>query len=136
MHPLWPLRKACQNVEVNETLSINWEDPNPRVLWNGGSTIGESSCVSCGHCVTVCPCNALMEKTMLGHAGLLTAIRESALSGMIDEVKGVEPETGYFLLVEMRTPPRGGIGVASATSCLLLPISTGAILAGQMLTSS
>jgi formate dehydrogenase major subunit len=58
--------EACQNVEVNETLSINWEDPNPRVLWDGGSTIGESSCVSCGHCVTVCPCNALMEKTMLG----------------------------------------------------------------------
>ena len=35
--------EACQNVEVNETLSINWEDPNPRVLWDGGSTIGESS---------------------------------------------------------------------------------------------
>jgi predicted molibdopterin-dependent oxidoreductase YjgC len=35
-----------------------------------------------------------MEKTMLGHAGFLTAIRESALSGMIDGVKGVEPETG------------------------------------------
>src|SRR5882724_11229343 len=27
--------EACQNVEVNETLSINWEDPNPRVLWDG-----------------------------------------------------------------------------------------------------
>jgi predicted molibdopterin-dependent oxidoreductase YjgC len=39
--------EACQNVEVNETLSINWEDPNPRVLRNGGSTIQESSCVWC-----------------------------------------------------------------------------------------
>ena len=58
--------EACQNVEVNETLSINWEDPHPRVLWDGGKPIGESSCVSCGHCVTVCPCNALMEKSMLG----------------------------------------------------------------------
>jgi formate dehydrogenase major subunit len=66
--------EACQNVEVNETLSINWDDPHPRVLWDGGSTIGESSCVSCGHCVTVCPCNALMEKSMLGHAGFLTGI--------------------------------------------------------------
>jgi NAD-dependent dihydropyrimidine dehydrogenase PreA subunit len=28
--------EACQNVEVNETLSINREDPNPRVLWDGG----------------------------------------------------------------------------------------------------
>jgi len=27
--------EACQNVQVNETLSINWEDPHPRVLWDG-----------------------------------------------------------------------------------------------------
>ena len=93
--------EACQNVEVNETLSINWEDPNPRVLWDGGSTIGESSCVSCGHCVTVCPCNALMEKSMLGHAGFLTSIRKSALSGMIDVVKGIEPETGYGAILQV-----------------------------------
>ena len=87
--------EACQNVEVNETLSINWDDPHPRVLWDGGSTIGESSCVSCGHCVTVCPCNALMEKSMLGHAGFLTGISKRALNSMIDVVKGVEPETGF-----------------------------------------
>jgi formate dehydrogenase major subunit len=93
--------EACQNVEVNETLSINWEDPNPRVLWDGGSTIGESSCVSCGHCVTVCPCNALMEKTMLGQAGFLTSLRKSALAGMIDVVKGVEPETGYSTILQV-----------------------------------
>ena len=93
--------EACQNVEVNETLSINWEDPNPRVLWDGGSTIGESSCVSCGHCVTVCPCNALMEKTMLGHAGFLTSLKKSALDGMIEIVKGVEPETGYGSILQV-----------------------------------
>ena len=93
--------EACQNVEVNETLSINWEDPHPRVLWDGGSTIGESSCVSCGHCVTVCPCNALMEKTMLGHAGFFTQLRKSALKGMIEVVKGVEPETGYGTILQV-----------------------------------
>src|SRR4030088_901601 len=87
--------EACQNVEVNETLSINWEDEHPRVLWDGGTTIEGSSCVSCGHCVTVCPCNALMEKSMLGHAGFLTGISKRALNSMIDVVKGVEPETGY-----------------------------------------
>src|ERR1700719_3948296 len=93
--------EACQNVEVNETLSINWEDPNPRVLWDGGSTIQESSCVSCGHCVTVCPCNALMEKSMLGHAGFLTSLRKSTLKGMIDVVKGIEPETGYGMILQV-----------------------------------
>jgi formate dehydrogenase major subunit len=93
--------EACQNLQVNETLSINWEDPNPRVLWDGGSTIGESSCVSCGHCVTVCPCNALMENSMLGHAGFFTALPKPALEGMIDVVKGVEPETGYGAILQL-----------------------------------
>src|SRR5882724_10067322 len=87
--------QACQDVQVNETLSINWEDEHPRVLWDGGSPIGESSCVSCGHCVTVCPCNALMEKSMIGHAGFLTKLPKKALKGMIDIVKQVEPEVGY-----------------------------------------
>src|SRR6267142_1452585 len=98
---------ACQNVEVNETLSINWEDPNPRVLWDGGSTIGESSCVSCGHCVTVCPCNALMEKSMLGHAGFLTAHPKRALKGMIDVVKGIEPEAGYGTILRVSEAEEG-----------------------------
>ena len=93
--------EACQNVEVNETLSINWEDPHPRVLWDGGKPIGESSCVSCGHCVTVCPCNALMEKSMLGQAGFLTGIPKRALNGMIDIIKGIEPDTGYGTIMKI-----------------------------------
>ncbi|MGH9404568.1 MAG: formate dehydrogenase subunit alpha [Terriglobia bacterium] len=87
--------EACQNVQVNETLTIRWEDERPRVLWDGGAPIGESSCVSCGHCVTVCPCNALMEKSMLGHAGFLTALPGPILDSMIKIVKGIEPETGF-----------------------------------------
>jgi formate dehydrogenase major subunit len=93
--------EACQDLQVNETLSIDWEDPHPRVLWDGGSSIGESSCVSCGHCISVCPCNALMEKSMLGHAGFFTALPKPALSGMIDVVKGVEPETGYGAILKL-----------------------------------
>jgi formate dehydrogenase major subunit len=93
--------EACQNVQVNETLSINWEDPHPRVQWDGGSTIGESSCVSCGHCISVCPCNALMEKSMLGHAGFFTALPKTTLGDMIDVVKGVEPETGYGAILQL-----------------------------------
>src|SRR5882724_10451075 len=93
--------EACQNVEVNETLSIRWEDPHPRVLWDGGKPIGESSCVSCGHCINVCPCNALMEKSMVGKAGFLTALPKNALEGMIDIVKGVEPDTGYGAILKV-----------------------------------
>ena len=93
--------EACQNVEVNETLSINWEDPNPRVLWDGGKPIGESSCVSCGHCVTVCPCNALMEKSMLGQAGYMSGLPKSILGPMIDIIKGIEPDMGYGMILNV-----------------------------------
>jgi formate dehydrogenase major subunit len=93
--------QACQNVEVNETLSINWEDENPRVMWDGGSPIGQSSCVSCGHCVTVCPCNALMEKSMLGEAGIFSGLPKSALKGMIEVVKQIEPEMGFGSILKV-----------------------------------
>ncbi len=87
--------ESCQNVQVNETLTIDWESPNPRVLWDGGTQIEGSSCVSCGHCITVCPCNALMEKSMIGHAGYLTNTPAKVLDDMIEVVKAVEPNTGY-----------------------------------------
>jgi formate dehydrogenase major subunit len=87
--------EACQNVQVNETLTVAWDREIPRILWDGGETIEGSSCVSCGHCVTVCPCNALMEKSMLGKAGYLTNTPAVVLDTMIDLVKNVEPSTGY-----------------------------------------
>ncbi|WP_054950003.1 formate dehydrogenase subunit alpha [Numidum massiliense] len=89
--------EACQDLQVNETLSIDWSLEQPRVIWDDNVPINESSCVSCGHCVTVCPCNALMEKSMLGEAGYMTDIEEGTLRSMIDLTKQVE--TGYSQLM-------------------------------------
>lgn len=86
--------EACQNVEVNETLSIDFDDEYPRVLWDGGHRIAGSSCVSCGHCVTVCPCNALLEKTMQPDAGPFTAMPQSLKRPLIDIVKKLERTIG------------------------------------------
>lgn len=83
--------EACQDVQVSEVLSIDWEREQPRVIWDKDVPINESSCVSCGHCVTVCPCNALMEKSMLGKAGYLTSMPKDVLEPMIDLTKEVEP---------------------------------------------
>lgn len=85
--------EVCQNLQVNETLSIDWERDRPIVLWDGGAKINDSSCVGCGHCVTVCPCNALMEKSMLGEAGFMTNMSDELMTPMIDLIKEVEP--GY-----------------------------------------
>ena len=112
--------EACQNVQVNETLTIDWESPHPRVLWDGGEKIEGSSCVSCGHCVTVCPCNALMENSMLGHAGYLTNLPQRVLNDMIEVVKAVEPETGYgpiLALSEMEAEMRNSRVKRTKTVC-------------------
>lgn len=99
--------EACQNLQVNETLSIDWEREHPRVIWDNDVPADQSSCVSCGHCVTVCPCNALMEKSMLGEAGYLTGIPADVLEPMIDLTKEVEP--GYqeiFMISEVEAAMR------------------------------
>lgn len=85
--------EACQDLQVSEVLTIDWEREVPRVIWDNDVPIDESSCVSCGHCVSVCPCNALMEKSMLGEAGFLTGIPNNILEPMINVTKEVEP--GY-----------------------------------------
>jgi formate dehydrogenase major subunit len=112
--------EACQSVQVNETLTIDWKSPHPRVLWDGGEVIDGSSCVSCGHCVTVCPCNALMEKSMLGHAGYLTNLPVKVLDDMIEVVKAVEPNTGYgpiLALSEMEAEMRSQRVKRTKTVC-------------------
>ena len=112
--------EACQNVQVNETLTINWEDKHARVLWDGGTEIAGSSCVSCGHCVTVCPCNALMEKTMIGHAGYLTNLPVKVLDDMIEVVKAIEPPIGYgpiLALSEMEAEMRNERVKRTKTVC-------------------
>nr|WP_121614085.1 formate dehydrogenase subunit alpha [Mesobacillus foraminis] len=110
--------EVCQNLQVNETLSIDWEAQRPRVLWDKGSAINESSCVSCGQCVTVCPCNALMEKTMLGEAGFLTGLEEEIITPMIDLVKAVEPGySGIFAVSEMEAAMRDTRTKKTKTVC-------------------
>ncbi len=91
--------EACQDVQVTETLRIDWEREHPRVIWDNDVPINESSCVSCGHCSTVCPCNAMMEKGMLGEAGYLTGFEKGTLRSMIELTKGVETGYGSILTV-------------------------------------
>lgn len=91
--------EACQDVQVTETLTIDWERQRPRVIWDNDVLINESSCVSCGHCSTVCPCNAMMEKGMEGEAGFLTGIAKNTLRPMIEITKNVETGYGSILAI-------------------------------------
>ncbi|MFC0522127.1 formate dehydrogenase subunit alpha [Pontibacillus salicampi] len=91
--------EVCQDVQVNETLTIDWERQKPRVLWDKDVPIDESSCVNCGQCVTVCPCNALLEKGMEGEAGFLTDQKPGLLRSMIELTKKAEPGYGPLFAV-------------------------------------
>lgn len=110
--------ETCQDLQVNETLSIDWESGQPRVLWDGGKSINESSCVSCGQCVSVCPCNALMEKSMLGNAGFMTSMEDDLLTPMIDLVKAVEPDyQSIFAVSEVEAAMRDTRTKKTKTVC-------------------
>ncbi|CRK80416.1 formate dehydrogenase subunit alpha [Neobacillus massiliamazoniensis] len=110
--------EVCQDLQVNETLSIEWEREIPRVVWDNGKSINESSCVSCGQCATVCPCNALMEKSMLGEAGLMTAIPKDLLNPMVDLIKEVEPDyKTIFALSEVEAAARDKRTKKTKTVC-------------------
>ncbi|MDP4083926.1 MAG: formate dehydrogenase subunit alpha [Bacillota bacterium] len=110
--------EACQDLQVNETLTIDWNREVPRVIWDHDVPIDQSSCVSCGHCVSVCPCNALMEKSMLGNAGYLTGIPPKILGPMIELTKEVEP--GYqeiFAISEVEASMRRARTKRTKTVC-------------------
>jgi formate dehydrogenase major subunit len=107
-------------VQVTETLSIDWGAEHPRVLWDGGKPINESSCVSCGHCVTVCPCNALMEKSMLGTTGHFTGGPIQLRKKAIHVVKDLEKYTGFaplFLTSEVEATLRAASVRRTKTVC-------------------
>ncbi len=91
--------EACQDVVVNEVIKINWSMNPPRVVWSDGKPVDYSSCVSCGTCVTVCPVNALMEKSMLGHAGNFTGINSEVKEKLIDAAKAGEKNSSLFMLI-------------------------------------
>lgn len=110
--------EVCQNLQVNETLSLDWEAERPRIIWDDGVSINDSSCVSCGQCVTVCPCNALMEKSMLGEAGFMTGIKQDMLDPMIGLIKEVEPGySGIFAVSEVEAAMRSKRTKKTKTVC-------------------
>lgn len=110
--------EVCQDLQVNETLTIDWEREKPRVLWDDDKSINDSSCVSCGQCVTVCPCNALMEKSMLGEAGFMTGLGKDLMAPMIDMVKEVEPGySGIMAVSEIESAMRDTRTQKTKTVC-------------------
>ncbi len=70
------------------------------VIWDNDTTINDSSCVGCGQCATVCPCNAMMEVNMEGNAGYMTDLEPGSLAAMIDLTKKQSQVMAHCLLFQ------------------------------------
>ncbi|WP_336325896.1 formate dehydrogenase subunit alpha [Halovenus sp. HT40] len=59
--------ESCNDVQVEGVLRIEGSAGDTRIAFqNGAETMADSTCVSCGHCATVCPTGALTEKDISG----------------------------------------------------------------------
>ncbi|MFH5799102.1 2Fe-2S iron-sulfur cluster-binding protein [Haladaptatus sp. CMAA 1911] len=55
--------EACNDVQVEGVLRMEGHGGETRIgFQNGAETMEKSTCVSCGHCVSVCPTGSLVEK--------------------------------------------------------------------------
>jgi formate dehydrogenase major subunit len=58
---------ACNDVQVEGVLRIEGQGSDTRIAFqNDAAAMADSTCVSCGHCTTVCPTGALTETGMSG----------------------------------------------------------------------
>ena len=63
--------EACNDVQVEGVLRIEGNADETRIAFqNGAETMMDSTCVSCGHCATVCPTGALVEQGLVDSATL------------------------------------------------------------------
>ncbi|WP_306057442.1 formate dehydrogenase subunit alpha [Natronococcus wangiae] len=61
--------EACNDVQVEGVLRMEGNGQDTRIAFqNGEETFDDSTCVSCGHCATVCPTGALVEQGLVDAA--------------------------------------------------------------------
>jgi formate dehydrogenase major subunit len=110
--------EACQDVVVNEVLHIDWSLNPPRVVWDHGAPIDRSSCVSCGTCATVCPVDALLEKSMRGRAAHFSNVTAETRSRLVNWAKSATPDLNpLWATSELEAAARQGSIRRTKTVC-------------------
>jgi formate dehydrogenase major subunit len=84
--------EACNDVQVEGVLRIEGSGPDTRIgFQNGAETMDDSTCVSCGHCATVCPTGSLVEKGLVDAATIpLPGFTQRNAIGKVYEHRPVE----------------------------------------------
>ncbi len=110
--------EACQDVVVNEVIHIDWSLSPPRVVWDQGAPVDRSSCVSCGTCATVCPVDAMMEKSMRGRAAHFSNLAPATRDKLVHWTKEASPDLEpLWLTSELEAAARQGSIRRTKTVC-------------------
>jgi formate dehydrogenase major subunit len=110
--------EACQDLVVNEVLHIDWSLKPPRVVWDQGASVDRSSCVSCGTCSTVCPVDAMMEKSMRGRAAHFSNVAPETRARLISWAKAASPNLEpLWISSEIEAATRSGSIHRTKTVC-------------------
>lgn len=57
--------RACDDIQSNDVIGRMLKGHDARIAFDDDEPMGESTCVSCGECASVCPTGALIDKPLL-----------------------------------------------------------------------
>ena len=74
--------RACDEIVANHTLSIRGRGARTMIIADDDVPFGESSCVSCGTCLQVCPTGALIDRrsAFMGHGPSMERTRTTCMA--------------------------------------------------------
>ncbi|MGI0071513.1 MAG: formate dehydrogenase subunit alpha [Thermoplasmata archaeon] len=109
--------EACQDLVVNEVLSVDWSLKPPRVVFDHGKDANHSSCVSCGTCSSVCPVDALLEKTIVGEASHFSRIGAPTKQKLVQLSQALVPMEDLWAVSELEAKARQSSITRTKTVC-------------------
>jgi formate dehydrogenase major subunit len=62
--------QGCRDVQVNDVIGLGDRGPATKIVFDFDDPMGESSCVSCGECVQICPTGALQVRSLVNDHGV------------------------------------------------------------------
>lgn len=102
--------RACDSVAGNHTLGVQQRGAETRICADDGLPFGESTCVSCGSCLQVCPTGALMDRrgAYVGHESEMTRTRGACMGCSV--ACGIEALSRDGQLVRIQADWEGNSG--------------------------
>jgi formate dehydrogenase major subunit len=104
--------RACEEIAANHTLGVRERGAKTMVIADVDVPLGESSCVSCGTCLQVCPTGALIDRrsAYMGGSGELQRKRTTCTSCSVGCAVDAVYRSNQLLKVEgVWDAPNGGL---------------------------